>query len=214
MTEHFTPAGSAGRHWLADAVPKAAPALATSTVLALARIWNAGGAEHSTGDAWLMGTLATGTAVAGGLLSTGQHGDSTAAAIVYAGSGALAFGGIAAYTDGLPLPLLLWAIATVLGYTLAARYWRTDRRETIAYQRRTEERRETHRHVETVEAIRARAQVDIARVQIDVANAGVAQATALVEAITARNALPGFNPAALIGNHLPELPATITTKEH
>jgi hypothetical protein len=162
-----------------------------------------------------MGVLATGAAIAGGLMSTGRHGDDTAAALAFTGSGALTFGGIAAYSDGLPLPLLLWAIATVLGYTLAARYWRTDRRETIAYERASIERRETQRHVETVEVIRARAQIDVARVQIDVANVGVAQATALVEAITARNALPGFNPAALIGNHLPELPATITTtKEH
>jgi hypothetical protein len=35
------------RHWLADAAPKAAPVIATSTVLILARLWNAHGAEHS-----------------------------------------------------------------------------------------------------------------------------------------------------------------------
>lgn len=34
------------RHWLTIAAPKAAPAVATTTVLALARIWNANGAEH------------------------------------------------------------------------------------------------------------------------------------------------------------------------
>jgi hypothetical protein len=154
-----------------------------------------------------MGVLATSAAIAGGLMSTGRHGDDTAAALAFTGSGALTFGGIAAYSDGLPLPLLLWAIATVLGYTLAARYWRTDRRETIAYERATVDRRETQRHVETIEVIRARAQVETARVQIDVARESTDYATALVAAITARNELPGFNPAALIGDGLRELPS-------
>ncbi len=36
------------RHWLATAAPKVAPAVATSTVLILGRIWNANGAEHSS----------------------------------------------------------------------------------------------------------------------------------------------------------------------
>lgn len=47
------------RHWLALITPKAAPALATSTVLILARIWNANGAEHSIGNAVLMTVLSS-----------------------------------------------------------------------------------------------------------------------------------------------------------
>lgn len=53
------------RHWLALAAPKVAPALATSTVLILGRIWNANGAEHSVGNAALMVVLAAGAATAG-----------------------------------------------------------------------------------------------------------------------------------------------------
>lgn len=55
----------AQRHWLTLAAPKAAPALATSTVLILGRIWNANGAEHSVGNAALMVVLAAGAATAG-----------------------------------------------------------------------------------------------------------------------------------------------------
>jgi hypothetical protein len=54
-------------------------------------------------------------------------------------------------------------------------------------------------------------------VQIDVAREGVTQASALVDALTARAALPGFNPAALVGDGLRELPAATPhyeTKEH
>ncbi|MCM2419005.1 hypothetical protein [Streptomyces sp. RKAG293] len=202
MDQHNT----TGRRIMA-ALPKAAPAIATSTVLILARIWNANGAEHSVGDAWLMGTLATGAAIAGGSAASGRNGDSTLAGTAFAASGTLAFVGVAAYADGLPLPLLLWAVATVLAYALAARYWRTDRRETVAYDRRTVERHDDHRHVETVEVIRARAQVESAQ-------AGGAYATALAAALTARATLPGFDPAALTRSGLPELPATNATWEH
>lgn len=205
MNEH-APTEPPQRHWLADAIPKAGPAIATSTVLILARIWNANGAEHSTGDAWLMGVLAVGTAVAGGLTATGRNGDPTLSGTAFAASGSLVFAGVAAYSDGLSLPLVLWAIATVLGYALAARYWRDDRRETVAHQRRIGENREQYRHTETVEVIRARAQVETAR-------EGAAYATALAAAITTRAALPGFDPTAIDKAGLPVLPAIETTRE-
>jgi hypothetical protein len=186
------------RHWLADLAPKAAPALATSTVLALARIWNAHGAQHSIGDASVMAGLAVGAAFAGRSLATGENGDSTAAAIGFTAAGTFATAGVAAYSDGLPLPLLLWAVATVLAYVLAARHWRTDHREQIAYQRATEARREEYRHVETVAVIRARAQVETAR-------EGAAYANALTAALAARAALPGFDPATVATAELPEV---------
>jgi hypothetical protein len=202
MNPHdFPPANSplVQRHWLADAAPKVAPAIATSTVLILARIWNANGAEHSIGDAALMGTFALGAALAGGALATGEHGESTAAAVGFTAAGTFALAGAAAYSDGLPMPLLLWSVATVLSYVLAFRYWRTDKRDLVAYDRATEARRETQRHVETVEVIRARAQVETAR-------AGGEYATALAAALTARATLPGFDPVALGKAGLPELP--------
>jgi hypothetical protein len=186
------------RHWLADAAPKAAPVIATSTVLILARLWNAHGAEHSIGDAAVMGALATGAAFAGSKLATGEHGDATAASIGFTAAGTLALAGVSAYADGLPLPLLLWSVATVLAYVLTFRTSRAERREQLAHDRATQARRETQRHVETIEVIRARAQVEAAQ-------AGGTYATALAAALTARAAMPGYDPAAIDAAGLPEL---------
>ncbi|WP_405890268.1 hypothetical protein OG427_17950 [Streptomyces sp. NBC_00133] len=186
------------RHWLALAAPKAAPAVATSTVLILGRIWNANGAEHSVGNAALMVVLATGAAAAGAFASAGRRGDSVIAGTAFATSGGLALSGVAGYADGISLPLLLWVLATAVAYGLAARYWRTDRRESVAYERRTSERREEHAHIERVEALQAGAQIEVAR-------SGAAYAEALASALITRAALPGFDPAALTKAGLPEL---------
>ncbi|MBK3586542.1 hypothetical protein JHN49_23475 [Streptomyces sp. MBT57] len=188
------------RHWLTLAAPKVAPALATSTVLILGRIWNANGAEHSVGNAALMVVLATGAASAGAFASAGRAGDPVIAGTAFAASGGLALAGVAGYADGLPLPLLLWVLATATAYGIAARYWRTDRRDTVAYERQTTVRREEHGHVERVEALRAGAQIEVAR-------SGAAYAEQLATALITRAALPGFNPQALTGAGLPELPA-------
>ncbi|OAR26663.1 hypothetical protein A8W25_31510 [Streptomyces sp. ERV7] len=188
------------RHWLTLAAPKAAPAVATSTVLILGRIWNANGAEHSTGNAALMVILAAGAAAAGACASTGRAGDSVIAGTAFATSGGLALAGVAGYSDGLPLPLLLWALATAVAYGLAARYWRTERRDTLAHQRHTTERREDHAHIERVEALRAGAQIESAR-------AGASYAESLATALITRATLPGFNPQAIESAGLPELPA-------
>ncbi|MER5681064.1 hypothetical protein ABT081_29485 [Streptomyces sp. NPDC002238] len=196
------------RHWAALAAPKAAPAIATSTVLILGRIWNANGAEHSTGNAALMVVLAAGAATAGAFAAVGRGGgDGVLAGTAFATSGTLALAGVAGYTDGLPLPILLWAVATAIAYGIAARYWRTDRRDTAAFERQSTIRREEHGHVERVEALRAGAQIEVAR-------SGAAYAEQLATALITRAALPGFNPQALTDSGLPELPATDTTKEH
>ncbi|MBK3558064.1 hypothetical protein JHN55_16295 [Streptomyces sp. MBT56] len=195
------------RHWLTLAAPKVAPALATSTVLILGRIWNANGAEHSVGNAALMVVLATGAASAGAFASAGRAGDPVIAGTAFAASGGLALAGVAGYADGLPLPLLLWVLATATAYGIAARYWRTDRRDTVAYDRQTTVRREEHGHVERVEALRAGAQIEVAR-------SGAAYAEQLATALITRAALPGFNPQALTDAGLPELPPVNITKEH
>ncbi|WP_329532389.1 hypothetical protein OG568_18635 [Streptomyces sp. NBC_01450] len=194
------------RHWLAHATPKAAPALATTTVLALARIWNANGAEHSIGNAVLMTALSLGAAAAGACASIGRAGDPVIAGTAFAASGALAFAGVAGYADGLPLPLLLWSVATAGAYGLAARYWRTDRRERVAHERHVSDRREERAHVERVETIRGTTQIEVART-------GAAYAESLAAALTARAALPGFNPKALETAGLPQLPAADTFQE-
>ncbi|MEU1309631.1 hypothetical protein ABZ419_12155 [Streptomyces cinnamoneus] len=189
------------RHPLATA----APAIATSTVLILGRIWNANGAQHSVGDAALVTVLATAAGAAGVVASMGWAGDKVIAGTAFATSGALALAGVAGYADGISLPLLLWALATAIAYGIAARHWRTDRREAIAHDRRTALRREEHAHLERVEALRAGAQIEVAR-------EGAAYAEALAAALTARAALPGFDPAALTRAGLPELPTIEITK--
>ncbi|WP_371662610.1 hypothetical protein [Streptomyces sp. NBC_00280] len=193
------------RHWLALAAPKAAPAIATTTVLALARLWNANGAEHSVGNAALMTVLSLGAAAAG-VAAGNSTGDSVLVGTAFAASGALAFAGVAGYADGLPLPLLLWSLATAGAYGLAARYWRTDRREQITHQRQTSERREEYAHVERVETLRATTQIEVAR-------NGAAYAEQLATALLTRAALPGFDYKAISDAGLPELPATAHTFE-
>ncbi|SEC35020.1 hypothetical protein [Streptomyces sp. KS_5] len=193
------------RHWVAAALPKAAPAIATTTVLALARIWNANGAEHSVGNAVLMTVLSAGAAAAG-VCASSHTGDSVLTGTAFAASGALAFAGVAGYADGLSLPLLLWSLATAGAYTLAARYWRHDRRETVSYERQTSERREEYAHIERVEALRAGAQIEVART-------GAAYAEQLAQALVTRATLPGFDPTALERAGLPAIPAVDTSKE-
>uniref|UniRef100_A0AAU1HZ84 Uncharacterized protein n=1 Tax=Streptomyces sp. NBC_00180 TaxID=2903632 RepID=A0AAU1HZ84_9ACTN len=186
------------RHWVAAALPKAAPALATTTVLALARIWNANGAEHSVGNAILMTALSLGAAAAG-VVAGNATGDSVLTGAAFAASGALAFAGVAGYSDGLSLPLLLWSLATAGAYALAARYWRTDRRETVAFERQTSERREEYAHIERLETLRSTTQIEVAR-------NGAVYAEQLARALVTRATLPGFDPTALERAGLPELP--------
>ena len=187
------------RHWLALIAPKAAPALATSTVLILARIWNANGAEHSVGNAVLMTALSLAAAAAGACASVGRAGDPVIAGTAFAASGGLALAGVGGYADGLSLPLLLWVLATTIAYGLAARYWRQDRRTALSYERHVSERREERAHIERVETIRGTTQIEVART-------GAAYAEQLAAALTARAMLPGFDPAALETAGLPELP--------
>jgi hypothetical protein len=195
------------RHWLVIVAPKAAPALATTTVLALARIWNANGAEHSVGNAVLMTALSIGAAAAGACASVGYAGDSTIAGTAFAASGALAFAGVAGYADGLPLPLLLWSVATAGAYALAARYWRTDRRDRVAHERHVSDRREERAHIERVETIRGTTQIEVAR-------SGAAYAEQLAAALVTRAALPGFDPTALEAAGLPQLPVGDGDRRH
>ncbi|WOT34246.1 hypothetical protein [Streptomyces coeruleorubidus] len=129
-----------------------------------------------------------------------RAGDSTIAGTAFAASGALAFAGVAGYADGLPLPLLLWSVATAGAYGLAARYWRKDRRETVAYERHVSDRREERAHLERVETLRASTQIEVART-------GAAYTEQLAQALVTRAALPGFDPKALGAAGLPELPA-------
>ncbi|MEV7144411.1 hypothetical protein [Streptomyces tauricus] len=188
------------RHWLALIAPKAAPALATSTVLILARIWNANGAEHSLGNAVLMTALSLAAAAAGACASVGRASDPVIAGAAFTASGGLALAGVAGYADGISLPLLLWVLATAVTYGLAARYWRDDRRTALSHERHINEQREEHAHIERVETIRGTTQIEVART-------GAAYAEQLAAALTARAMVPGFDPESLATAGLPELPA-------
>ncbi|MGW1801898.1 hypothetical protein ACWCQN_39815 [Streptomyces sp. NPDC001984] len=154
-----------------------------------------------------MAALSLAAAAAGVCASLGRAGDSVIAGTAFAASGGLALAGVAGYADGLSLPLLLWVLATAVAYGLAARYWRTDRRDRVAYERQTSARREEHAHIERVEALRAGAQIEVART-------GAAYAEQLAQALITRAALPGFDPTALQSAGLPALPAIDTDKEH
>lgn len=96
----------------------------------------------------------------------------------------------------------------MLAYALAARHWRTEKRDRVAHERRIGDRREQHAHAERVEFIRATARVETARVQIDGARESTAYADALAQALTARAALPGYDPAAITGTGLSQLSAS------
>ncbi|MGW7610320.1 hypothetical protein ACWGKW_24175 [Streptomyces sp. NPDC054766] len=195
------------RHWLAIIAPKAAPAIATSTVLILARIWNANGAEHSLGNAVLMTALSLAAATAGVCASIGRAGDPVIAGTAFAASGGLALAGVAGYADSTSLPLLLWVLTTAIAYGLAARYWRDDRRTRAVYERYVSDRREERAHIERVETIRGTTQIEVART-------GAAYAEQLAQALVTRAALPGFDFQAVGVAGLPELPSATASKEH
>lgn len=155
------------RHW----TPRIAPAITTTTVLIAARAWNADGAEHSVSAAVLMGVFAAGSAGLGLASASGTNGHTAITSVAFAGAAAFATAGVAAYSDGLPLPILLWLLATVAVYAVCSRYWREDLRAELDHQRTMEKTREDHRHGIAVEAIRARAAKDVAETAKDAAQA-------------------------------------------
>lgn len=193
-----------------DHAPRAVPALTTTTVLIAARWWNTQGAEGSWETVALMGAFA-----AGGFGVGVAGDDKTFSAVGFSVAGAAATAGAAAYSDGLALPILLWLLATVLVYAVTARRWRTERRETLVFDRDSVVRREMFAHAETVEAIRARAAVETAAAQ--------AYAVELAAAYRHRAALDGLgltvDPAPILdrARHLralPALPADEPTDPH
>jgi hypothetical protein len=146
---------------------RAAPAICTTTILAAARAWNADGAEHSFGAAFLMGAFAAGAGAAGFVSACKPHGDPAITALGLGIAGTFAMAGVAAYSDPLPLPILLWLIATIAAYAMAARYWRDDRRAELQHLRAMERDRAKHRHGERVEEIRGRTAEKVAETTHD-----------------------------------------------
>ncbi|MEZ0095023.1 hypothetical protein [Streptacidiphilus sp. EB129] len=112
-----------------------APAITTTTVLALARYWNENGARHSVGDAALMIALAAGSGITGGISALGQNGSTTASVVGFAGAGVCSVVAATAYSATWPLPLILWVIVTAGIYALANDHWRKAKEARLAAQR-------------------------------------------------------------------------------
>jgi hypothetical protein len=148
---------------------RAAPAIATTTILAAARAWNINGAEHSVGAAFLMGAFAAGSGFGGLVSACKPHGDPAITALGFAGAGTFALAGVAAYTDPLPLPILLWLIATIATYAMAARYWRDDRRAELQHLRALERARAEYQHKETLAETKVRGARDVAEAALHAA---------------------------------------------
>lgn len=153
------------RYW----TPRVAPAVTTTTVLIAARVWNADGAEHAVGAGLLMGAFAVGSGAAGLASACKQHGDPVITALGFAGAGTFAMAGVAAYTGPLPLPILLWLIATIAVYAVCARYWREDRREEFRHLRVLERERQRYGHEEKLAETQVRGARDIAEVALKAA---------------------------------------------
>lgn len=168
--------------WLWDTTPRLAPGITTTTVLALARIWNAEGANHSIGDAALMGALSLGAAAAGWISAKHLNGDSLITATAWTASGACAIVGVLGYTSSLALAALMWVLVTGGIYALAARNWREDKRAALAGQRRYELRHMERRHDLAIAETRAQADIRVAEENVNYANA-------LADAIAARQLL-------------------------
>ncbi len=135
-------------------------------LLILGRIWHAHGAAHSVGDAMLLGALSAaglvGSAVAGGR-------SPVIAGTALAVSGGLAAAAIAGYSNGLSLPLITWAIATISAYAVAWRGWRADARREVeaghAYEHKALEASTTLQ----TEVIRAQRDISVAQINANAA---------------------------------------------
>ncbi len=186
----LAPPVSLGRYLLVHYGARVAPLAISTGVLVLARWWHAEGAAHSTWDAVLMGVLATASAGAGTVNGLGQGHEYGLTMSAYGAAGALAVTGVAAYSNGMALPLIMWALASGAAYAVCSHFWRQDRRQERADQ-----------HVLTVEQLRSSTTVTTtvvtAMAAVEVAKtaalAQAARADALEEAWAARRALePGF----------------------
>ncbi|MFD5342315.1 hypothetical protein ACFWJY_00715 [Streptomyces anulatus] len=149
--------------------------VSASTLLILARVWNAQGAEHDAGAAALM--LAFGAA--SGALAF-RLDDETAQAV--AAGGTLTFGAlaVAVYADPIAPSLIIWAVALIASAILIGRSHREDHRVLAAHQHGMEARR-LERGVDlSIAQVTAQAQIEVARQQSD--------AVAAIEAAMAHRA--------------------------
>ncbi|HEV2343469.1 MAG TPA: hypothetical protein VGS97_05195 [Actinocrinis sp.] len=185
MTFEPTAAGG-GAAFLRAALPAAAP----TTLLALGRWWHTQGAAHSLGDAALMTTLASATALCGALT---VKGGGELPAYCLGAAGGLAAAAIAGYATGLALPLIVWAVSTAVTAVVGIRARRADTRAEREHAHQVERDR-IHADTEIQrEAIRAQSRIEAAQIT----GAWQARAAAITAATTPRYQIEPIDPGLL-----------------
>ncbi|MEU9778457.1 hypothetical protein [Streptomyces sp. NPDC047968] len=174
--------------------------VSAGTLLILARIWNAQGAEHDAGAAALM--LAFGAA-AGALAF--RLDDDTAQAV--SAGGALTFGAlaVAVYSDPIAPSLIIWAVALIASCILIGRSHREDHRVETAHRHDMEARR-LERGVDlSIAQVEAQSRIDVAREQ----SAAVAAIEAAMAHRAALSSGGAVDPIAMLRatGQLPQLTA-------
>ncbi|MFF3256496.1 hypothetical protein ACFYWP_37195 [Actinacidiphila glaucinigra] len=173
------------------------------TLLALARIWNAQGAEHSPGAAALMLTFGA----ASGFFAVKNEDETVAATF---SSTALTFGALAVgvYSDPIAPALIIWAVAVIASCVLIARSRRDDQRVATAHSNNMEVRNLERGADITIAKVDAHARIEVAREQS-------ATAAAMEEARAHRAALADgpLDPMAMLraSGQLPPLRAVKDT---
>ncbi|MEW1551299.1 hypothetical protein [Streptomyces tsukubensis] len=171
------PAPKGPAEFLSEHRAYAGTTVAAGTLLALARIWNAQGAEHSAGAAGLM--LAFGAA--SGYFAAKSE-EETASAVF--SSVALTFGALSVgvYADPIAPALIIWIVAVIASCVLIARSRRDDRRVATA-----------HAHEMAALNLDRGADITIAEIQanarIEVAREETLKAAAIQEALAHRASL-------------------------
>ncbi|MFE4539630.1 hypothetical protein ACFRKB_31970 [Streptomyces scopuliridis] len=171
------PAPKSPAEFLSEHRAYAGTTVAAGTLLALARVWNAQGAEHSVGAAGLM--LAFGAA--SGYFAA-KNEEETASAVF--SSMALTFGALSVgvYADPIAPALIIWIVAVIASCALIARSRRDDRRVATAHANEMAALRVDRTADITIAEIDANARIEVAREQ-------TAAATAIEEARAHRAAL-------------------------
>jgi hypothetical protein len=126
---HLPPQAGA---WVWAHFGRIAPALATTSMSALAWSWGGAIPDGSTAPLWITGTLASLAGAAGCVAASRRHGDTDTVRASFGSAAVLAVAGITAWTPDWQLAALLWAGCTAAVYAACAPLWRADRREARA----------------------------------------------------------------------------------
>ncbi|MEU2380377.1 hypothetical protein [Streptomyces misionensis] len=140
--------------------------VAAGTLLTLARIWNAQGAEHSPGAAGLM--LAFGAA--SGYFAA-KNDEETASAVFSSMALTFAALSVGVYSDPIAPALIIWVVAVIASCVLIARSHRDDRRVATAHANEMAALSLDRSADITIAKIEANARIEVAREQSAAASA-------------------------------------------